>query len=114
MRSIAMLAACAATSIAAAPLVAHAQFSTTTTTTINSDANTIWEKIKGSWAQTKGAIKEQWGKLTDDDLMEIEGRREQLWRRCAEVFDRRVREEQSVAFGDRALGFDVVGVRPVG
>ena len=28
--------------------------------------------------QTKGAVKEQWGKLTDDDLLEIEGRRDQL------------------------------------
>ncbi|HZX88984.1 MAG TPA: CsbD family protein [Reyranella sp.] len=38
----------------------------------------IWEKFKGSWNQTKGAVKEQWGKLTDDDLLEIEGRRDQL------------------------------------
>ncbi|HEY6716801.1 MAG TPA: CsbD family protein, partial [Reyranella sp.] len=38
----------------------------------------MWEKIKGSWSQTKGAVKEQWGKLTDDDLLEIEGRRDQL------------------------------------
>ena len=44
----------------------------------DADANTIWEKIKGSWNQTKGAVKEQWGKLTDDDLMEIQGRRDQL------------------------------------
>ena len=26
----------------------------------------------------KGKIKEQWGKLTDDDLMEIRGKRDQL------------------------------------
>jgi uncharacterized protein YjbJ (UPF0337 family) len=77
MRSIAILAACAAVSFAAVPLVARAQ-SSTTTTTVKSDASAIWEKIKGSWTQTKGAVKEQWGKLTDDDLMEIEGRREQL------------------------------------
>ena len=67
MRSIAILAACAAVSSRALPLVAQAQ-SSTTTTTIKTDANTIWEKIKGSWTQTKGAVKEQWGKLTDDDL----------------------------------------------
>jgi ribosomal protein L1 len=36
------------------------------------------EKIKGGWTQTKGTVKEQWGKLTDDDLLEIQGRREQL------------------------------------
>jgi uncharacterized protein YjbJ (UPF0337 family) len=77
MRSIAILAACAAVSFTVLPLVAQAQ-SSTTTTTIKTDANTIWEKIKGSWTQTKGAVKEQWGKLTDDDLMEIQGRRDQL------------------------------------
>jgi uncharacterized protein YjbJ (UPF0337 family) len=75
MRSIAILAACAAVSFAVLPLTAQAQSSTTTTT---SEAATIWEKIKGSWTQTKGAVKEQWGKLTDDDLMEIQGRRDQL------------------------------------
>ena len=77
MRIIAIIAACAAVSLAALPLGVQAQTSTTTTT-IKSDANSIWEKIKGSWNQTKGAVKEQWGKLTDDDLMEIQGRREQL------------------------------------
>lgn len=76
MRSIAILAACAAVSFTALPLVAQAQSSTTTT--IKNDANAIWEKFKGSWTQTKGAVKEQWGKLTDDDLMEIQGRRDQL------------------------------------
>jgi len=77
MRSIAIIAAVAALSFMAAPLVAQAQ-STTTTTTTRSDSSTIWEKMKGSWTQTKGAVKEQWGKLTDDDLLEIQGRREQL------------------------------------
>src|SRR6476660_3313083 len=78
MRSIAILAACAAVSFTALPFVAQAQSSTTTSTTIKTDANELWEKIKGSWTQTKGAVKEQWGKLTDDDLMEIQGRRDQL------------------------------------
>jgi len=79
MRSIAIVATCAALGVGSLPLVAHAQSSTTTTTTtIKTDADTIWEKIKGSWTQTKGAVKEQWGKLTDDDLLEIQGRRDQL------------------------------------
>lgn len=77
MRSIALLAACAAVSSAALPLAAQAQ-SSSTTTTIKTDVNSFWEKVKGSWTQTKGAVKEQWGKLTDDDLMEIQGRRDQL------------------------------------
>jgi uncharacterized protein YjbJ (UPF0337 family) len=75
MRSIAMLAACAAVALGAVPTMVHAQ---TTTQTTKAEANKMWEKIKGSWSQTKGAVKEQWGKLTDDDLLEIEGRRDQL------------------------------------
>ncbi len=75
MRSIAILAALAAVSFTAVPVAAQAQ---STTTTIKTEAGTIWEKISGSWTQTKGAVKEQWGKLTDDDLLEIQGRRDQL------------------------------------
>jgi uncharacterized protein YjbJ (UPF0337 family) len=37
-----------------------------------------WDTVKGDWKQFKGKVKEQWGKLTDDDLNRIEGRREQL------------------------------------
>jgi uncharacterized protein YjbJ (UPF0337 family) len=76
MRSIAILAACAAVAVASVPLVAGAQ--TTAQTTTQNDAQTMWEKVKGSWDQTKGAVKEQWGELTDDDLLAIEGRRDQL------------------------------------
>ncbi len=36
------------------------------------------EQISGSWTEMKGKIKERWGKLTDDDLKVIEGRRDQL------------------------------------
>lgn len=34
--------------------------------------------IKGKWAQIKGSIKEQWGDLTDDELLEVEGQTEKL------------------------------------
>lgn len=37
-----------------------------------------WNRIEGSWKQIKGRVKEQWGKLTDDDLDVIAGRRDQL------------------------------------
>jgi uncharacterized protein YjbJ (UPF0337 family) len=37
-----------------------------------------WDQIKGNWTQFKGKIKEQWGKLTDDDLTTIGGQRDQL------------------------------------
>ena len=31
------------------------------------------EQFKGSWDQLKGELKKRWGKLTDDDLLQIEG-----------------------------------------
>ena len=37
-----------------------------------------WERIEGNWKQVKDRVREQWGKLTDDDLDVIDGRREQL------------------------------------
>ena len=77
MRPIAILAACAALTVGTLPTIIHAQ-STTTTTTVKTDTEAVWQKIKGSWNTAKGAVKEQWGKLTDDDLMEIQGRRDQL------------------------------------
>jgi len=77
MRSIATVAAYAALAVVSLPLVARSQTTAQTTTTQN-DAQTMWEKVKGSWSQTKGAVKEQWGELTDDDLLAIEGRRDQL------------------------------------
>ena len=29
-----------------------------------------WNRVEGNWKQVKGKVKEQWGKLTDDDLFE--------------------------------------------
>jgi uncharacterized protein YjbJ (UPF0337 family) len=37
-----------------------------------------WNRIEGNWKQVKGTVKEKWGKLTDDDLDVINGRRDQL------------------------------------
>lgn len=34
--------------------------------------------LKGKWKQITGRIKSEWGKLTDDDLDEIEGDAERL------------------------------------
>ena len=37
-----------------------------------------WTQVEGNWKQMKGRVKERWGKLTDDDLTVIAGRRDQL------------------------------------
>ncbi len=36
------------------------------------------EKLLGLWRQLKGRVKEEWGRLSDDQLTEIEGRMERL------------------------------------
>jgi uncharacterized protein YjbJ (UPF0337 family) len=38
--------------------------------------NTDW--MEGNWNIAKGKVKEKWGKLTDDDLDVIKGKRDQL------------------------------------
>ena len=37
-----------------------------------------WDEIKGNWKQVKGQAQQKWGKLTDDDLDVVEGKREEL------------------------------------
>ncbi|GGJ14565.1 hypothetical protein GCM10011320_22280 [Neoroseomonas lacus] len=44
------------------------------------------DMIAGNWKQLTGKVKEQWGKLTDDDLTVIEGKRDQLVGRVQERY----------------------------
>lgn len=37
-----------------------------------------WDQLEGKWKQYSGKVKEKWGKLTDDDLDVVRGRRDQL------------------------------------
>jgi uncharacterized protein YjbJ (UPF0337 family) len=37
-----------------------------------------WNRVEGNWKQLRGRAKQQWGKLTDDDLAMVAGRREEL------------------------------------
>ena len=37
-----------------------------------------WDQMEGKWKQAGGKVKEKWGKLTDDDLQVIAGKRDQL------------------------------------
>ena len=45
-----------------------------------------WDIIQGKWKQVKGQVKERWGKLTDDDLDRIEGKRDQLVGRLQQTY----------------------------
>ena len=35
-------------------------------------------QLEGKWDELKGQIKEKWGKFTNDDIMVIDGKRDQL------------------------------------
>jgi uncharacterized protein YjbJ (UPF0337 family) len=37
-----------------------------------------WDTVKGDWKQFKGKVREAWGKLTDQELDVIAGKRDQL------------------------------------
>ena len=37
-----------------------------------------WDQIEGKWTELKGRFGEKWGKLTDDDLAIIGGKRDKL------------------------------------
>ncbi len=37
-----------------------------------------WDQIEGNWKQHKGALRSKWGKLTDDDVEVINGKRAEL------------------------------------
>jgi uncharacterized protein YjbJ (UPF0337 family) len=42
--------------------------------------------LKGQWMQLKGKVREKWGKLTNDDLDQIQGRAQQLVGRVQERY----------------------------
>jgi len=44
------------------------------------------DTIEGQWTQVKGKVKQQWAKLTDDDVTRIEGRRDVLIGRIQERY----------------------------
>jgi len=46
----------------------------------------MWDMIAGKWKQAKGEVQKQWGKLTDDDLAQVEGDREKLLGRIQERY----------------------------
>lgn len=37
-----------------------------------------WDIVQGNWEQMKGKARQEWGKLTDDDLDKIHGKKEEL------------------------------------
>lgn len=36
------------------------------------------DQFEGKWKQLKGSVKQQWGKLTDDDVTRMTGKKDEL------------------------------------
>ncbi|GGH52341.1 CsbD family protein [Frigidibacter albus] len=65
-----------------------------------------WDIVEGNWKQLKGSAKEQWGKLTDDDLDVAAGKRDKLAGLVQEKYGKTKDEaerEVDKYFGDREL-----------
>lgn len=45
-----------------------------------------WDIVEGNWKQFKGKVKTQWGKLTDDQLDVIAGKRIELAGKIQETY----------------------------
>jgi uncharacterized protein YjbJ (UPF0337 family) len=37
-----------------------------------------WDQIEGKWKQFTGSARERWGKLTDDDMQKLTGKKDHL------------------------------------
>jgi uncharacterized protein YjbJ (UPF0337 family) len=53
---------------------------------LNGRSTMNWDQIEGNWTKAKGKLRQQWGKLTDDDLTLIDGKREELLGRLQERY----------------------------
>jgi uncharacterized protein YjbJ (UPF0337 family) len=58
-----------------------------------------WNRVEGNWKQFSGKVKAKWGKLTDDQITQIDGHREELVGQIQEAYgigqdeaDRQVKE----------------------
>jgi uncharacterized protein YjbJ (UPF0337 family) len=45
-----------------------------------------WNIIEGRWAQLKGDVKSQWAKLSDDDMLHVDAKKDKLVGRIQERY----------------------------
>jgi uncharacterized protein YjbJ (UPF0337 family) len=45
-----------------------------------------WDMIEGNWKQFEGYVKAKWGRLTDDNLNLVAGKRERLSAKLQETY----------------------------
>ncbi|MGH9402922.1 MAG: CsbD family protein [Terriglobia bacterium] len=60
------------------------------------------DQLEGKWKQVKGSVKQKWGKLTDDDLNVIAGKRDQLVGKLQERYG--IAREQAEKQADEWVG----------
>lgn len=56
----------------------------------------IWSEVEGNWNQFKGYMKQKWGKLTDDDLTYMEGKRDRVIGKLQERYSDTKMEESAI------------------
>jgi len=61
------------------------------------------DRTAGAWKQIKGKLKERWGKLTDDEIDQLEGRGEQLAGKLQEKYGLARDEAELHERSDRVL-----------
>jgi uncharacterized protein YjbJ (UPF0337 family) len=75
------------------------------------EMNMNWDRIEGNWEQFKGSVRTKWGKLTDDQIDVIAGKRETLAGKIQESYGITKEEtEKQVAAWQKDLK-DVVAVK---
>jgi uncharacterized protein YjbJ (UPF0337 family) len=66
-----------------------------------------WSQVEGKWNELKGAVKEKWGKLTDDDLDVIAGKRDKLVGKLQQRYG--IAKEEAEKQTDRWVEIVIVG-----
>ena len=64
--------------------------------------------LKGKWLEIKGRVKEKWGKLTDNDLGEIEGKGEKLLGRLRKKYGY-IRDKTEMEYKDSVELVEIIG-----
>lgn len=66
-----------------------------------------WEIVEGNWRQFKGTVRARWGKLTDEHLDLIAGKRDLLAGKIQEIYGikRSEAERELKAFEERNKGY---------
>jgi uncharacterized protein YjbJ (UPF0337 family) len=65
-------------------------------------------EMEGNWKQLKGKARQKWGELTDDDLDQIQGRRERLVGKLQERYGK----SQADAERETDAWFDSLASKP--